>query len=172
MIPCHLPSAISLRSASRALTVYAMTRSCAVLAAVVALGHTLAAQQPADTSLYVRLGGIPAIALVVDYFVDRLEYNPVIRANPAVRRAFAEPIKPGLKYRLAEMICEATGGPCAYGGRPMDEAHDGLAITEAEWQAMVEEFLRALRRYKVPQREQDDLVAVVATTKDDIVTAP
>jgi hemoglobin len=54
----------------------------------------------------------------------------------------------------------------------MDEAHDGLAITEAEWRAMVEEFVRALRRYKVPQREQDDLVAVVATTKDDIVTAP
>ena len=149
-----------------------MTRSLAVLATALCAARPLAGQQPADTALYVRLGGIPAIALVVDYFVDRLEYNPVIRANPAVRRAFAEPIKPGLKYRLTEMICEATGGPCAYGGKAMDEAHDGLAITEAEWQAMVEEFVRALRRYKVPQREQEDLVAVVATTKDDIVTAP
>lgn len=149
-----------------------VTRSLAVLATAFLAARPLAAQQPADTSLYVRLGGVPAIALVVDYFVDRLEYNPVIRANPAVRRAFGEPIKPGLKYRLTEMICEATGGPCAYTGRAMDEAHDGLAITEAEWRAMVEEFVRALRRYKVPQREQDDLVAVVATTKDDIVTAP
>ena len=149
-----------------------MIRSLAVLATALCAARPLAAQQPADTSLYVRLGGVPAIALVVDYFVDRLEWNPVIRANPAVRLAFADPIKPGLKYRLTELVCAATGGPCTYSGRPMDEAHDGLGINEAEWQAMVEEFQRALRRYKVPPREQQDLLAVVATTKDDIVTAP
>ena len=149
-----------------------MTRNCAVVFTALAFARPLAAQQPADTSLYVRLGGVPAIALVVDYFVDRLEWNPVIRANAAVRRAFADPIKPGLKYRLTELVCAATGGPCTYSGRPMDEAHDGLGISEAEWQAMVEEFQRALRRYKVPSREQQDLLAVVATTKEDIVTAP
>jgi hemoglobin len=54
----------------------------------------------------------------------------------------------------------------------MDEAHDGLGITEAEWQAMVQEFQRALLRYRVPAQEQKDLLAVVATTKDDIVVAP
>jgi len=146
-----------------------MTRPCAAIVTFLAFARPLAAQQPADTSLYVRLGGVPAIALVVDYFVDRLEWNPVIRANPAVRRAFADPIKPGLKYRLTELICSATSGPCVYTGRPMDEAHDGLGITEAEWQAMVEEFQRALRRYKVPPQEQHDLLAVIATTKEDIV---
>ena len=149
-----------------------MNRSLAVLATALCAARPLAAQQPADTSLYVRLGGVPAIALVVDYFVDRLEWNPVIRANPAVRRAFADPVKPGLKYRLTELVCSATGGPCTYSGRPMDEAHDGLGITEAEWQAMAEEFVRAMRRYQVPEREQQDLLAVVATTKEDIVTAP
>lgn len=148
-----------------------MTRTLAVLACC-ALARPLAAQTPADTSLYVRLGGVPAIALVVDYFVDRLEWNPVIRANPAVRLAFADPIKPGLKYRLTELVCAATGGPCTYSGRPMDEAHEGMNITAAEWQAMAEEFVRAMRRYKLPEREQRDLLAVVATTKDDIVTAP
>ena len=152
-------------------TVYAMTRTLAVLACCV-LARPLAGQAPADTSLYVRLGGVPAIALVVDYFVDRLEWNPVIRANPAVRLAFADPIKPGLKYRLTELVCSATGGPCTYSGRPMDEVHEGMNITEAEWQAMAEEFVRAMRRYKLPEREQRDLLAVVATTKDDIVTAP
>ena len=146
-----------------------MTRPCAAIVTALAFARPLAAQQPADTSLYVRLGGVPAIALVVDYFVDRLEWNPVIRANPAVRRAFADPIKPGLKYRLTELICTATGGPCTYTGRPMDEAHDGLGISEAEWQAMAEEFVRAMRRYKLPEREQQDLLAVVATTKEDIV---
>jgi hemoglobin len=149
-----------------------MTRTATITLSLWVLARALGAQTPADTSLYVRLGGVPAIALVVDYFVDRLEWHPVIRANPAVRRAFAEPIKPGLKYRLTELICSATGGPCAYSGRPMDEAHDGLGITEAEWQAMVEEFQRALRRYKVPPRESQDLLGVVATTKEDIVTGP
>ena len=149
-----------------------MIRTCAAVVAALAFALPLAAQAPTDTSLYVRLGGVPAIALVVDYFVDRLEWNPVIRGNPAVRRAFADPIKPGLKYRLTELVCSATGGPCTYSGRPMDEAHDGLGINEAEWQAMVEEFQRALRRYKVPPREQQDLLAVVATTKEDIVTPP
>lgn len=149
-----------------------MIRSLAVLATALCAARPLAGQAPADTSLYVRLGGVPAIALVVDYFVDRLEWNPVIRANRAVRLAFADPIKPGLKYRLTELVCAATGGPCTYSGKPMDEAHDGLAITEAEWQAMAEEFVRAMRRYKLPPREQQDLLAVVATTKDDIVTAP
>lgn len=153
-------------------TIYIMSRTAGAALALFALARPLAAQQPADTSLYVRLGGVPAIALVVDYFVDRLEWSPVIRANPAVRRAFADPIKPGLKYRLTELVCEATGGPCTYSGRAMDEAHDGLGITEAEWQSMVEEFVRALRRYKLPPREQQDLLAVVATTKEDIVTAP
>jgi hemoglobin len=153
-------------------SIYTMTRFVPLAFAFLLLARPAVAQQPADTSLYVRVGGVPAIALVVDYFVDRLEWNPVIRANPAVRRAFAEPIKPGLKYRLTEMVCAATGGPCTYGGRPMDEAHDGLGITEAEWQAMVQEFQRALLRFHVPAQEQKELLAVVATTKEDIVAAP
>ena len=153
---------MTLRIAPRALAV----------ATVVALARPLAAQQSADTSLYVRLGGVYAIALVVDYFVDRLEWNPTIRANPAVREALTNPVKPGLKYRIIEMVCEATGGPCRYTGRPMDESHETLGISEGEWQAMVEEFRRSLRRYKVPARESDELLAVVASTKTDIVTRP
>lgn len=148
-----------------------MTR-IAVASLLLALARPLAAQQPADTSLYVRVGGVYAISLVVDYFVDRLEWHPIIRSNPAVRQAFAAPIRPGLKYRLTEMICAATGGPCTYTGRPMDETHETLGITELEWEVMVEEFRRALNRYRVPKQEQEDLIALVATTKGDIVTAP
>jgi hemoglobin len=54
----------------------------------------------------------------------------------------------------------------------MDESHEGLGITEAEWQAMVQEFQRALLRFHVPAQEQKDLLVVVATTKEDIVAAP
>ena len=101
-----------------------MIRSLAVLVTAVCAARPLAAQQPADTSLYVRLGGVPAIALVVDYFVDRLEWNPVIRANPAVRLAFADPIKPGLKYRLTELVC--------FGGRarlfPVDDLPESRQV--------------------------------------------
>ena len=140
--------------------------------ALLALARPVAAQQPADTSLYVRLGGVYAIALVVDDFVDRLERNSVILANPAVREAFGQVPKAGLKYRITELVCQVTGGPCQYSGKEMGESHESLGITEREWQAMVGEFYRALRRFNVPTQEQRDLVAVVASTKGAIVTAP
>jgi hemoglobin len=135
-----------------------------------ALARPLAAQTPADTALYTRLGGVYAIAAVVDYFVDRLTINPTIRANPAVRAAFANPaVTPGIKYRLTELVCAATGGPCTYTGKSMDESHAGLDITAREWDEMVREFQRALQRFAVPAREQRELIAIVATTRADIV---
>lgn len=54
----------------------------------------------------------------------------------------------------------------------MDESHEALGITEREWQAMVEEFRRALRRYKVPDLESNELLAIVGATKTEIVTRP
>lgn len=148
-----------------------MTKLIACVA-LLALARPAAAQQPADTSLYVRLGGVYAIALVVDDFVERLERNSIILANPAVRDAFGQVPKAGLKYRITELVCQATGGPCRYTGKDMAESHESLAITEAEWNAMVAEFYRSLRRFNVPVQEQRDLVAVVASTKKDIVTTP
>ncbi len=124
-----------------------------------------------EKSLYERLGGVYPIAAVVDDFVDKLLINPIITANKNTVAGLAHITKPGLKYLLTEMICQAAGGPQKYTGKSMKEAHKDLKISEAEWEAMVKEFLASLGKFKVPNKEQIELVVIVGTTKADIVAA-
>jgi hemoglobin len=127
------------------------------------------AEEKAEKTLYERLGGVYAIASVVDDFIDLLYVNDVLNANPAIKEARERVPLPGLKYRVTSMVCQATGGPCTYTGRSMKEAHQHLNITESEWQAMLVDFQRVLNNYQVPQREQKELIAIVESTKKDIV---
>ena len=62
-------------------------------------------------SLYERLGGVYAIAVVVDDFVDRVMKNPVLNANPKVQEAHHKVPPAGFKYLVTELVCWATGGP-------------------------------------------------------------
>lgn len=72
---------------------------------------------------------------------------------------------------VTAQVCEATGGPCKYARRTMKAAHAKLNITEAEWDAMVADFKVTLDKFSVPAAEQQELIAIVATTKQDIVVA-
>lgn len=133
-----------------------------------------AAQQPApaaEKSLYDRLGGAYNIAVVVDDFIERLLVNDVLNANPAIKQARARVPAPGLKFHVASLVCAVTGGPCKYVGRSMKEAHAHLNISEREWQAMVADFNVTLDKFKVPAREQGELITIVESTKGDIVVA-
>jgi hemoglobin len=135
-----------------------------------ALAQTTAAstKQP---PLYDRLGGVYSIATVVDDFIERLLVNETLNANPAIREARSHVPKAGLKFQVTALVCQVTGGPCTYTGRTMKEAHRKLNITEAQWDAMVADFQATLAKFKVPQREQQELIAIVAGTKPDIVLA-
>lgn len=129
------------------------------------------AGEKAEKSLYERLGGEYPIAVVVDSFIDLLLVNDVLNANPAIREARDRVPTPGLKYHVAALVCQVTGGPCKYTGRTMKESHAHLNITEREWQAMLSDFRRVLNNYQVPQREQEELIAIVESTKKDIVVS-
>ena len=131
----------------------------------------LAAQQPADTSLYARLGGVYPIATVVDDFLERVLADSVLNANPRINAARQAVPRAGLKYRVTELVCQVTGGPCKYTGRSMKDAHVHLAINEVQWQALLGDFRASLAHFKVPPREQGELIAIVESTKPDIVTA-
>ncbi len=148
-----------------------MRRTGSLAAVLIAAATQGAAQQPADTSLYTRLGGAYAIATVVDDFIERLLVNDVLNANPRIKEARDRIPKAGLKYRVTELVCQVTGGPCKYTGRAMKAAHAHLNINEAQWQAMVADFRLTLAKFNVPQREQEQLIAIVASTKPDIVVA-
>lgn len=130
------------------------------------------AQKKKEKSLYDRLGGVYAIATVVDDFIERLLVNDVLNANPAIKEARDRVPKAGLKHRVTEMVCMATGGPCKYTGRTMKESHKHLNITGKEWDAMVADFKVTLNKFNVPEKEQNELIAVVGSTKKDIVMHP
>jgi hemoglobin len=120
-------------------------------------------------SLYDRLGGVYSIATVVDDFIDRIMVDPRLNANPRVDEAHHRVSPPGFKYLVTEMVCSATGGPQKYTGRSMRDSHKHLMITEREWQAFVDDFQQTLDKFGVPQAEQEELKAIVASTKADIV---
>ena len=122
-------------------------------------------------SLYERLGGVYAIAAVVDDFIDRIMVNPLLNANPKVDEAHHRVSKAGFKYLVTEMVCWATGGPQKYTGKTMKVSHEHLGITEPEWQAFLKDFQATLDKFQVPQAEQQELFAIVASTKADIVVA-
>ena len=146
------------------------SRPVTALAIVALLASTAALRaQQTPTPLYDRLGGVYAIAAVVDDFIERLLVNSTLNANAAIREARDRVPKAGLKYRVTELVCKVTGGPCAYTGRSMKEAHAKLYITEREWQAMVSDFKVTLDKFKVPAAEQKELLDIVETTKKDIV---
>ena len=131
----------------------------------------LAAQEADEESLYDRLGGVYPIAVVVDEFINRLVVNDVLNANPAIDEARARVPGPGLKFHVTALVCQATGGPCVYTGRGMRESHAHMKITDAEWQEMLSVFKAVLTDFEVPQQEQDELVAIVESTKGEIVTS-
>jgi hemoglobin len=74
-----------------------------------------------------------------------------------------------LKSNLSDQICEATGGPCSYLGRDMKTTHKGMMITNAEWDATVENLGKALEKNKVGAAEQGELLKALGPMKSDIV---
>lgn len=140
-------------------------------ALVVSVVGVAVAQGGKPKPLYERLGGVYSIATVVDDFIERLLVNDTLNANPAINQARARVPKAGLKFHVTALVCEVTGGPCKYMGRTMKESHQHLNITEGEWQAMVTDFQKTLDKFTVPANEQKELIAIVGSTKKDIVTA-
>jgi len=107
--------------------------------------------------------------MVVDSFIDLLLVNDVLNANPAIKAARERVPAAGLKFHVTALICQQAGGPCENTGRGMKEAHAHLNISEKEWQAMLADFRRVLNNYGVPMQEQQELLAIVESTKNDIV---
>jgi hemoglobin len=114
-------------------------------------------------SLYERLGGLEAINAVVEAFVARCAGDE--RISPK----FVRTDIPRLKKMLVDQVCDATGGPCTYTGRDMRETHDGMGVTAAEFDALVEDLVATLEQFGVPKAEQDELLGLLAPMRGDIV---
>jgi hemoglobin len=121
------------------------------------------------TSLYERLGGVYAIATVVDDFIDRIMHDQRLNANPLVDDAHHRVPPAGFKYLATEMVCMATGGPQKYTGKSMKDSHANLKITGKEWDAFLDDFQQTLNKFSVPGAEQAELKAIIDSTRSDIV---
>ena len=133
------------------------------LAAIVLLSSAAHATMH-NASLYSRLGGKPAIRLVVEDFVQN------VAEDRRINQFFATTNIPRLKRLLVEQICQASGGPCRYSGRSMKAAHRGLGIRNVDFNALVQDLGKSLNKYNVPVREQRELTAILVPLKPDIVS--
>jgi hemoglobin len=152
-------------------TLAAVTMAFGTLTLGVVTSRAVAADAKPAKSLYDRLGGVGPISVVVEEFIDRLVVDDVLNANPAIKAARDRVPPSYLKFHVTSLVCQATGGPCKYAGRGMKESHVHLRITEREWDEMAKVFKAVLDKYKVPAKEQQELFAIVGTTKADIVQA-
>ena len=113
-----------------------------LMAVFIAGCSSMSQQSMADKSLYERLGGKEAITAVVDDFVGR------VAADKRINGFFAKANVPRLKMMLVDQICEATGGPCKYTGRDMKSTHQGMGITNADFDALVGDLVASLDKSK------------------------
>jgi hemoglobin len=133
-----------------------------------------------DQTLYDRLGGVFAIAAVVDHFSDAIVRNPKVGArspNPLLREWHTQQLGrlPGLKFMRTLWVCDVAGGPLTYHGtRPghdelaLEEAHRRLRITPEEFDEVAAELGRTLDHFQVPAREQEEVLGAFAAHKGEV----
>ena len=135
-----------------------------------------------EKSLYERLGGVFAIAGVVDHFSDALVQNTIVgknSKNPALRHWHTKNLErlPGLKFMRTLWVCAAAGGPFPYTPtRPgqtrlgLEEAHRDLSVSPDEFDEVAAELGRTLEFAKVPKLEKEEVLAAFAAHKNEVTT--
>ena len=119
-------------------------------------------------TLYVRLGGYDAISAVVGDLLPRLQHDPLLaqfwqrRPEDSLKRS---------KQLLIDFLSANAGGPVYYAGRDMKTSHKGMRLSEADWSAFMKHLHAALDSLKVRRPERDEVVALVDSTKNDMVEA-
>jgi hemoglobin len=134
----------------------------------------------AEASLYERLGGVFAIAAVVDHFSDAIVRNPLVgqeSANPQLREWHTNNLGrlPGLKWMRTLWVCAVAGGPQQYvATRPgstelgLEEAHRNLRISSGEFDEVAAELGRTLDAVGVREPEKGEVLAAFAAHKGEV----
>ena len=133
-----------------------------------------------EQTLYERLGGVFAIAAVVDHFSDAVVQNPIVGAqskNPALREWHTQNLGrlPGLKFMRTLWVCNVSGGPFEYTPTVpgstvlgLEEAHRKLRISPDEFDEVAAELGRTLDAVGVPEQEKGEVLAAFAAHKDEV----
>lgn len=137
----------------------------AVLAVLIVLATALPAlAQKADDSLYRDLGGLEVLTKVVD---DTLA---LALADARIKDTFKDTDMKRLAKLITEQFCELSGGPCKYSGDPMKEVHQGLGLSNTQFNALVEDLQAAMDKSGISSRAQNKLLALLAPMQRTVVT--
>jgi hemoglobin len=134
---------------------------------LVALSTPGVSQTAGDASLYERLGGYDAISAVVDDFVDRLFADTVIGTR--FTRGMGTETRMQFRQKNKNLVCNLAGGPCDIISRAPDAAHQGLGITQKEFDILMGHFAATLEAFDVPTRERRELTTVYEGFRTKIV---
>ena len=137
--------------------------------ALVATATVFAGQATTKKSLYERIGGEPALRKVVDEFVAKAAANPKVNFTRGGKFALNDAAVKTLKTHLVNFLGSAFGGPQKYTGRSMRESHKGMAITQAEFDALAADLQAVLEANKVPRAELGEIMKIAASTAPHIV---
>lgn len=125
-------------------------------------------QETTNLSLYQRLGGYDAIAAATDELLARLQADPQLgdywkgASNDNRRKA---------RQLIVDFMVEAAGGPAFYPGRSMQLSHDGMHISESDWQVFMHHSAATLAHFEVPAQETDEVLHFFDSLKPEIVEA-
>jgi hemoglobin len=139
-----------------------------VLISAALAGPAVGAAPDASDSLYKHLGGKAAITAVVDEFVARVAADQRINGFFAATAAGPKRLA-AFKANLTDQICQASGGPCKYKGKDMKSAHAGMGIQSSHFDALVEDLVGALDKFKVADADKQALLGVLGPMKSDVV---
>jgi hemoglobin len=133
-----------------------------------------------EASLYDRLGGVFAIAAVVDHFSDALVKNPLVgqkSSNPQLAEWHTNSLGrlPGLKFMRTLWVCNVAGGPFVYTPTEpgsttlgLENAHREFQISSAEFDEVAAELGRTLDAFKIPAKEKEETLAAFAAHKGEV----
>ena len=124
-----------------------------------------------ESSLYERLGGVYAIAAVVDHFSDQLVEKHTIEQNPQINdwntNDSASRLA-GLKFLRTLWVCAVAGGPFEYTGKSLDDAHFKFHLKPDEFDAVAAVLVGSLDQFRVPEREKGEVLAAFAAHKSEV----
>ena len=141
-----------------------LTAGAALAAPPMAAALNPAPRDPALAPVFKQFGEKPGLVSLVNDFMDNL------MADPVTRPFFANANRDHIKKELVDQFCVILDGPCTYTGLNMQQAHQGLGITEADFNALVADLQKAMDKHGIPFTAQNQLLAKLAPMHRDVDT--
>lgn len=142
---------------------FRLSRHAAALALACSVLTGSAAAETAGKPLYDRLGGKEALSAVV------AELWSVVAADARINGHFAKTKPEVFAGQLIDFLCQASGGPCQYKGKDMQTAHTGMRLSEADFNALAEDTVIVLDKFKVPSQEKGEVMGLLGSLKGAVV---